>query len=1189
MPTPTSAPAPARPTGSDVRAHLAELGDEVRAASADLPAEEDDVASLLEPRAADPDEVRGYLDELDELADDEELDVPRREHRVTGVLVAHDGDRWLPAVLTALHRSRRRPERVVAVDTGSTDGTADLLAKAQEAGLVDRVVTLGREVGFGAAVAAALATGSGTLEPDTDDVVRWVWLLHDDSAPAPGALDALLLTADIHRSADILGPKLRGWNNQAVLLEAGVTVARSGNRITGLERRELDQGQHDGVRDVLAVSSAGMLVRREVWDAVAGFDPALPLFRDDVDFCWRARLAGFRVVVATDAVVHHREAATHGRRVVSAGSPPHGERPRRLDRSAAVHLMRSHAHGAGRALVTLRMIVGSLLRIVGFLLGKSPEESRDEWGALTDALRDRGGLRSSRRRVEAAGELPGAVPPGDVRALLAPRSAQARHALESVADLVAGRDTADAQRSVLDSTPDDPDGWYADDRRPSRLRRWITRPGTLLVLGLLATTLVGVRALLGEGVLLGGALLPAPDGAGDLWASYLTPWHEVGPGSAADAPAWLVPLTLLAGLLRGSASAAVDVVLLLVVPLAGLTSYLAMRGVVASTWARLWAAAAYATLPAVTGALSGGRIGTAVSVVLLPVLARSCGRLLGLGRPSTWRRAFGTALLLAVVVSFTPVVWILVAVLALLAAFTVARDASGRLRLLAVVLTPVALLVPWSLRVLREPALLWLEPGLIGPSDPTLTALDVLLLRPGGPGSSPIWLGLGLVVAGVVAVAVPGGRRPIVLAWVVGGAALVLGLVERHLLVLPDALAAPITPWPGVPTMIWGGALILCAALTADRLPRLLAGRDFGWRQPSAALLIAALVLAPVASLLFLVAGADGPLRRGERSVIPAFVAAEMRGPDRPRALVLRRPAARTVVYDLLAAPEPQTGDLDVAAPAAVSDQIDTIVALLAAGVGADEVDRLAEHGIRYVVVADSKRRGDSLVEALDGERGLRRLSARDGDALWQVVTVATRAQAVSPPAPVQEGGVPVRSALAIPTTGGDPRTPTALDTALAAGPAGRRLALAEAVDSRWRLRVDGEPVELGPAEVPGVGATDLSAQQAVLPAAAAQVTLEFDGASRRAWLWAQAAIVLVVVVLALPSRRRDDDDDSDELDPETAEPEAPGPETTETETTEPETTEPETTEPETTEPETTEPETTEPDASAASDEEVAR
>ena len=119
---PTDAPAlPSAVTaGSDVRAHLAELGDQVRAVAADLPAGEDDVTSMLEPRVPDVAGDLDDVDELDELVDEDDLDVPRREHRVTGVLVAHDGVRWLPAVLTALHRSGRRPDRMVAVDTGST-------------------------------------------------------------------------------------------------------------------------------------------------------------------------------------------------------------------------------------------------------------------------------------------------------------------------------------------------------------------------------------------------------------------------------------------------------------------------------------------------------------------------------------------------------------------------------------------------------------------------------------------------------------------------------------------------------------------------------------------------------------------------------------------------------------------------------------------------------------------------------------------------------------------------------------------------------------------------------------------------------------------------------------------------------------------------------------------------------------
>jgi hypothetical protein len=82
--------------------------------------------------------------------------------------------------------------------------------------------------------------------------------------------------------------------------------------------------------------------------------------------------------------------------------------------------------------------------------------------------------------------------------------------------------------------------------------------------------LVGERALLGSGVLAGGALLPAPEGAGDLWSIFTDAWHEVGPGSPADSPAWLLPLILLAGVLRGSASVAIDVILLLCIPMAGL-------------------------------------------------------------------------------------------------------------------------------------------------------------------------------------------------------------------------------------------------------------------------------------------------------------------------------------------------------------------------------------------------------------------------------------------------------------------------------------------------------------------------------------------------------------------------------------------------------------------------------------------
>ena len=105
-------------------------------------------------------------------------------------------------------------------------------------------------------------------------------------------------------------------------MEAGVTIDGAGRRITGIEPREVDQGQHDGDRDVLAVGSAGMLVRRDAWDQVGGFDPEMALFREDVDFCWRIHAAGHRVRVITDAVAYHLEATARNRRVASAAPRP---------------------------------------------------------------------------------------------------------------------------------------------------------------------------------------------------------------------------------------------------------------------------------------------------------------------------------------------------------------------------------------------------------------------------------------------------------------------------------------------------------------------------------------------------------------------------------------------------------------------------------------------------------------------------------------------------------------------------------------------------------------------------------------------------------------------------------------------------------------------------------------------------
>ena len=230
------------------------------------------------------------------------------------------------------------------------------------------------DTGYGAAVARALqhpvarrpASGSaGGPVPGVQGIqgTEWIWLLHDDCEPALDALEQLLNGASRSRSVAVLGPKLKDLSDRRVVREAGITTDRAGRRLTGVEPGEIDQGQHDGSRAVLAVSSAGMLIRRDVWDQLDGFDRNLPLFRDDIDFCWRAHAAGDEVRVITDAVVYHRELSARQIRK----TPATGGHPRMLDRRSALYVFAVNLPLRPMLGVVGGCLAGSLVRSAYFL------------------------------------------------------------------------------------------------------------------------------------------------------------------------------------------------------------------------------------------------------------------------------------------------------------------------------------------------------------------------------------------------------------------------------------------------------------------------------------------------------------------------------------------------------------------------------------------------------------------------------------------------------------------------------------------------------------------------------------------------------------------------------------------------------------------------------------------------------
>jgi GT2 family glycosyltransferase len=184
---------------------------------------------------------------------------------------------------------------IVVVDDGSIDQTPEVLAAY---GDNVRSVRHERATGFAGACNAGAATAAG----DT------ILFLNNDTLPQPGWLEAMAGHLAAHPAAAAVGAKLLFPNR--TIQHAGV--------VFGLNRypNHIYAGfpaDHPGTqtsRPFQAVTAACMLIRRDAWTAMGGFDRAFVNGWEDVDLCLRLGEAGYEIRYCAEAVVYHLESAT---------------------------------------------------------------------------------------------------------------------------------------------------------------------------------------------------------------------------------------------------------------------------------------------------------------------------------------------------------------------------------------------------------------------------------------------------------------------------------------------------------------------------------------------------------------------------------------------------------------------------------------------------------------------------------------------------------------------------------------------------------------------------------------------------------------------------------------------------------------------------------------------------------------
>jgi GT2 family glycosyltransferase len=307
------------------------------------------------------------------------------------VVVTRDAGPWLEECLAGLAAQDYPALTVLVVDDGSAEDPTARIAGVTPGAFVRR---LPEPVGFARAADDAAASVEGAT---------FLLICHDDSVLDPPAVR--LLVEEAYRSnAAIVGAKIVEHDRPEVLLEVGWTVDRFGHPSTGIEPGEVDQEQHDAVRDVFAVTTTTMLVRADLFAELGGFDRDASPGAEDLDLCWRARIAGARVMVAPDARARHR--------ALDALPSAPGDATDQLNRVRVRAMLTSTSTRSLLWVAPLGFVL-AVLEALGALVTGRRARARGLVRSWTANLRDLGGLRQARRRAQSMRT----VPDGDLRYL----------------------------------------------------------------------------------------------------------------------------------------------------------------------------------------------------------------------------------------------------------------------------------------------------------------------------------------------------------------------------------------------------------------------------------------------------------------------------------------------------------------------------------------------------------------------------------------------------------------------------------------------------------------------------------------------------------------------------------------------------------------------------------------------------
>lgn len=875
---------------------------------------------------------------------------------VTAVLIATRGGEWLNETMSGIAAQTRRPDAIIAVNNGGSDRVAEQLI-AGVGTEHSRVIGTQSRQPFGAAVATALAANAPGEHAETE----WIWLLAEDSCPEPEALERILASVQKAPSVAVAGPKLVDWDHPERIIELGQSLTQTGSRWL-LRRQELDQQQYDHLQDVLGVGPVGMLVRRDVWEQLGGFDPAYSSYDDGLDFCVRTRLAGYRVEVSPESRVRFARSGVAGPRI---------DRSRKVLRTAHRQARTAHLHrriAYAPTIAAFFMWLGlpllAVLRVLWALIREQPGNMVGEFASAFTVFFTPGSILRSRKRLKRA----------------------------STAGWGVIRPLRIDNKSVRTARMIDREAILSAQGRQAREVHFVSTGGLAVTIAAAVAGIALTWWAIPHTSLIGGGLAPLND-LGELWRNT-----RVIDGVPADPFAWV--LAVLGTLTFWNPSHAIVLCMVIAVPLSALGAWIWAAQLTNSAAARAVAALGFALSPVLLGSIASGRLTTLILAVVMPWLLLAATRC-----RESWSWSGTASLLAAVALACAPV---LIPVALVFLVVGVLSSVRGVLRVLSIAIAPLVLFGPNLVTALLSgrPLDLLADPGVVLPFEPA-TTWHLLLGFPEfglegwgrifeqiGLDVAPATLLVGVLLLPLALLSLLGlytGRIAVtVLHALFGGLGLLTAALSTHVM-LTTVGSESVALWTGSGLVLYWLAIVGLAAVGAETV-----------RRAAPAIVSVALIAALMAAgpLLSRLVTGNVPFESA-RSQLPALVQVAAEQNPGTRTLVVRAEDERSVRSEVVTGTGLRLDSIRTAARSGditpdeqrIAELTGTLASLGVGGVA----DSLAAESINFVLLAPGNDpiRETEIQRTLDQHAELVSVGMTRLGLLWKVndVAVATELQ----------------------------------------------------------------------------------------------------------------------------------------------------------------------------------------------------